>query len=95
MNGLPLYNGVKKMYDVVRTATEFEYMLLSRLQTDCEYYLAWGNRNEKQLWAGDVVRQLNKMSELWHKCRPMWLSRRKLNYYKRNMLINRGQVCKR
>ena len=32
----------------------FRYQLLGRLQADCEYYLNYGNRNIKRLWAGNV-----------------------------------------
>ena len=32
----------------------FRYQLLGRLQADCEYYLNYGNRNIRRLWAGNV-----------------------------------------
>ena len=35
------------------TADEkLKYAMLGRLQSDCEYYLNWGNKNKKCLWAG-------------------------------------------
>jgi hypothetical protein len=54
---------------------EFEYRLLSRLKSDCEYFLGHGNRCEKHLWAGDVDSQIKKMKELWKMVpeKPEWL----------------------
>ena len=39
--------------EVLQYDKKFRYMLLSRLQADCEYYLNYGNRNTKRLWAGN------------------------------------------
>jgi hypothetical protein len=54
---------------------EFEYRLLSRLKSDCEYFLGHGNRCEKHLWAGGVDSQIKKMKELWEMVpeKPEWL----------------------
>ena len=32
----------------------FRYQLLDRLRMDCDYYLGYGNRNPRYLWAGSV-----------------------------------------
>ncbi|HON55254.1 MAG TPA: hypothetical protein PLG03_06870 [Bacteroidales bacterium] len=34
-------------------------MLLARMQSDCEYYLNYGSRDPKRLWAGDEERQID------------------------------------
>lgn len=39
--------------EVMRRDKRFRYMLLARLQSDCEYYLGFGNRSTGRLWAGD------------------------------------------
>lgn len=54
----------------------FEYQMLSRLQSDCEYYLGFGGRSEKVLWAGDVDGHIEEMKRLWNKLpeKPEWLS---------------------
>lgn len=44
--------------------SKFNYMLLSRLQSDCDYYLGNGNRCARQLWAGNEQAQIDKMREL-------------------------------
>lgn len=47
----------------VRSTEEqkFSYMMLGRLQSDCEYYLGYGNRYAKHLWAGDEQDQIKSM----------------------------------
>ena len=45
------------------TNSEYQYMLLDRLKTDCEYFLGNGNRNEKHLWAGSVDAQIKEMKK--------------------------------
>ncbi|MCW6681883.1 hypothetical protein NHG29_03240 [Aerococcaceae bacterium NML160702] len=44
---------------------EFNYRMLHRLATDCEYYLGFGGRDEQVLWAKSVERQIAKMKQLW------------------------------
>ena len=45
---------------------KFNYMMLSRLQMDCEYYLNFGNKNEKNLWALNEIKQIKKMFEIYN-----------------------------
>lgn len=57
---------------------KFEYMLLNRLQCDCNYYLGYGSRNaEHCLWAHDEQKQIDKMRELYDllPVKPEWLTR--------------------
>lgn len=62
-----------------------DYMMLGRLKSDCEYYLNWGSRNKKYLWAGDETEQIQMMMELYYGMpysqRPNWLSETRLRYY--------------
>ena len=51
--------------DVIRRDKRFRYMLLARLQSDCEYYLGFGNRSTGRLWAGDEARQIEWMTRLY------------------------------
>lgn len=68
---------------------EFNYMLLGRLVSDCDYYLGNGNRYEKHLWAGDVDSQIKKMKELWNgfpeDAKPEWLSMKDILDYEKKM----------
>ncbi|MFW1916218.1 LPD11 domain-containing protein, partial [Acinetobacter sp. ULE_I064] len=41
-------------------------MLLSRLQADNKYFLGYGNRQVKQMWAGSVEDQIKEMKEIYN-----------------------------
>jgi hypothetical protein len=64
------------------------YMLLYRLQQDCEYFLGFGNGSENRLWAGNVKDQIAKMKELWENLsvKPEWLSYEEILNYEKEML---------
>ena len=71
---------------------KFRYSLLSRLESDCKYFLGNGNRNERHLWAGNVEKQIAKMRELYNSFaedeKPEWLTLEQINDYERRMLSN-------
>lgn len=52
------------------------YMLLGRLQMDCEYFLGNGSRNTKYLWAGSVKDQISEMKSIFNSLaeKPEWIS---------------------
>ena len=67
-----------------------EYMLLSRLQSDCDYYLGYGNRNAKHaLWTKDEQAQIDKMRELYDllPIKPEWLTKEQIDEYARKMNV--------
>lgn len=66
----------------------FEYRLLSRLRSDCEYFLNAGGRHEKHLWAGSVRDQIDKMRELYDLLpfKPDWLSSEGIDQYEKRMM---------
>lgn len=65
----------------------FEYQLLGRLQRDCEYYLGFGNRDKKRLWALDEALQIQKMKEIYESLpvKPEWISLEEINAYEEKM----------
>lgn len=67
----------------------FDYMMLSRLQTDCDYFLGYGGRYERHLWAGNVPDQIAEMKKLWKKFpeggKPEWLTWEEILQYERRM----------
>lgn len=68
----------------------FNYMLLSRLQQDCEYYLGCGGRNaQHSLWAHDERKQIEKMRELYDllPVKPEWLTREQIDEYAAKMNV--------
>ena len=68
---------------------KYNYMLLSRLKSDCDYFLGHGLRNERHLWAGSVDRQIAKMRELYNSFaddeKPEWLTAEQIDEYERKM----------
>lgn len=76
----------KEINEVIKNQKS-EYMLLSRLQMDCNYYLGAGNRNSKHLWAGTPKEQIEKMKELYSKLvvKPEWLSEKNISDYEKAM----------
>jgi len=67
---------------------KFHYMLLDRLRMDCEYFLGYGGRHSKHLWAGNVKDQIAKMKELWNNFheKPQWISWDDILQYEKQML---------
>lgn len=71
---------------------EYDYMMLNRLKSDCDYFLGHGNRNERHLWAHGVEAQINKMREIYNSFsdedKPEWLTAEQIDEYERKMLSN-------
>lgn len=57
---------------------KFQYMMLSRLKQDCEYYLGNGGRAVKYLWAGSEKDQIAEMKKRHNAFaddkKPEWLT---------------------
>ena len=69
------------------TPPQNDYMLLSRLKADCDYFLGAGGRAEKHLWAGNVREQIAKMRELYDALpeKPEWLTMEDIDRYAQRM----------
>ena len=87
---------------IVKTSKNtFEYQLLDRLRSDCDYYLGVGGRANKHLWAGTPEGQIAKMKELWNKLpeKPEWLSMEDIEAYEKEMIggdkVQSGNAGKR
>jgi hypothetical protein len=63
------------------------YRMLDRLRSDNDYFLGYGNRHEKHLWAGSVDEQINEMKRIWNglKVKPDWLSMEDILEYEKKM----------
>lgn len=76
----------------IKKIDRFNYMMLSRLQMDCEYYLGYGRKYAKVLWANDEQKHIDEMKRLYYDMpyhqRPQWLSETKLKYYAKKMNVN-------
>lgn len=57
---------------------KFQYMMLSRLKQDCDYYLGNGNRSTKYLWAQNEADQIQEMKTRYNAFtddkKPEWLT---------------------
>ena len=80
---------VQGMEDAPTAEESYNYQLLGRLQSDCEYYLGWGGRNSNRLWAGNVESQIAKMKELFNGFsegkKPKWISYEDILNYEKQM----------
>ena len=67
----------------------FRYMLLSRMQSDCAYYLGNGRLYGPHLWAGNEKDQIEYMKILWNSFpedqKPEWLSYEDILAYERRL----------
>ncbi len=78
------------MNDILSSDSEFRYKLLDRLRSDCEYYLGYGNRHAKNLWAKSESDHISCMKALWESFgageKPEWLSMEKITEYETKMI---------
>jgi hypothetical protein len=78
--------------EILKSEESFRYQLLSRLQSDCNYYLGYGNRSKRALWAGDETEQIITMKQLWnsfsHDDKPEWLTWNEILEYENKMINN-------
>lgn len=77
------------MEDMLKHDAEFRYRLLSRLQQDCNYYLGYGNRYPKHLWAQNEKQQIELMIKLHDSFdedkKPEWLTMDEILEYRKKM----------
>jgi hypothetical protein len=74
---------MKKRTDIT-PQQKHNYMMLSRYQTDLDYYFGYGNKNEKHLYFLDIQEHINEMLSLWKNLpyKPVWLRATELIKYK-------------
>lgn len=70
---------------------KYQYMLLGRLQSDCEYYLGNGNRNSGCLHQKNENNQIKAMKDIWNSFteneKPEWLTWEKIIEYEKAMSV--------
>lgn len=81
----------KETVNQVNQEDRFNYQLLGRLRSDCEYYLGHGNRNANNLWANNEKEHIEKMKELYNSFsdneKPEWLTYEQILEYEK-LIIN-------
>lgn len=74
----------------IRDSREFDYMMLNRLQMDCDYFLGNGNGCERNLCYGKVNEHCDEMEKLWNSFpddeKPEWLTMEQIKKYREKML---------
>ncbi len=80
---------MSKKYFEDNNDPEFLYQMLSRLETDCKYFLGNGNGYEKHLWASTISEQISAMKEIYNKLdeKPEWLTMEQINEYENKMIL--------
>ena len=78
---------MSKEYFKENNDSRFLYQMLSRLESDCKYFLGNGGGTEKKLWALSVDNQISAMKEIYNKLieKPEWLSLEQINNYEKEM----------
>ncbi|MEG1140933.1 MAG: LPD11 domain-containing protein [Clostridia bacterium] len=73
--------------EILSRNPEFRYMLLSRMKSDCEFFLNHGARSTKCLWAGNVEEQISIMIDLYNsfESKPAWTSIEEIYEFKNLM----------
>ena len=76
--------------EVINKADQFNYMMLGRLKSDCDYFLGHGNRYEGHLWAKNVDEQIKEMERIYNELsvKPKGLTLEEIENYKYKMLNN-------
>lgn len=66
----------------------YPYAMLDRMKSDCEYYLGYGNRSSKYLWAKDPKRHIEIMKAVYNRLdpKPEWLTSEQIDEYEKKML---------
>ena len=76
--------------EILQHDSKFRYQLLSRMQQDCEYYLGFGSRNKKHLWAGNEKEHIEIMLVIYKSFpllkKPKWCKKKQILKYKKAML---------
>lgn len=67
----------------------FNYMMLSRLKSDCEFFLGFGGRNKRRLSGESVEAHIERMKELHNSFpedqKPEWLTYEAIIEYEKRM----------
>ena len=68
----------------------YQYKMLSRLKSDCDYYLGNGQQQDKVLWAETPKEQIEEMWKLYAMLpkdkKPEWLTEEDMKQYEKRML---------
>jgi hypothetical protein len=73
-----------------KNPNSFNYMMLDRMRSDCDYYLGYGNRNKTRLCHDDEQKHIDEMKKLYNSFpedkKPEWLTYEQILEYEKLML---------
>lgn len=82
----------EKLKNEEKESLKFQYQMLARLKSDCDYYLGYGNRNADKLWWKNEKNQIEAMKAIWQSFpehqKPKWLTWEQIIEYKNAMYQN-------
>ena len=74
----------------VRHPREFDYMMLSRYKSDCDYFLGYGNGYEGHLYFKEVNEHCHERKKLYESFadedKPKWLTAEQIEEYRMKMI---------
>lgn len=77
---------------ILSKSEEFRYQMLDRMRGECDYYLGYGMRSNRHLWAGDPKNQIEYMKRIWKSFdrskKPEWLKYGDILKYEKMMVGN-------
>lgn len=78
-----------ELSDMLKHDEKFRYRMLDRMRCDCDYYLGYGNRQAKHLWALNESDHIEYMKALWNSFaedqKPEWLTFEQILEYEKKM----------
>lgn len=91
---MPIKQEIKCTYlpveGLIGKEKSFQYMMLDRLRSDCDYYLGYGNRYLGCLWGKNEKAHIEAMKSIWHSFssseKPEWLTWEEIEKYEEEML---------
>ena len=88
------FGGLMKtsLESILSSSLENRYKLLSRLESDCKYYLGYGGRNPRNLWALDERENIALMKAIhesfYPEEKPEWLiTSEQISQYEKEMVL--------
>lgn len=89
MKNIKNFENFNKLNEMIEDE-KFRYMMLSRLQSDCEYFLNYGRGSLNILYYDTIEEHIERMKELWNSFpknkKPEWLSYEEIEDYEKRML---------
>jgi len=98
IDGEPCYS-INTEYELVTKYEEdpnrFNYMMLARLRSDCDYYLGYGHRYKGIVSGKNGIDTIAEMKKLWNDLpsdgKPEWLSMKDIEEYEQEMITPSGK----